>query len=101
MSDHERIWLEPKCCAEYGERTWCQDPDNWEHDTEWEPGHDTPTQYIRFDLYAELKAQIEAVKLCKRYSFDPLHNEPRLGAGGIWMRTDDVLAALQQGNDDE
>ena len=64
MSEHERIWLEPACCAESDTgRTWCQDPDNWEHDTFDEPGHDTPTEYVRVDLFAELETQIEAVKL--------------------------------------
>ena len=54
MADHERIWLEPECCA-YDERHWCQDPDMWEHDPDGEPGHDTPTEYVRADLYAKLE----------------------------------------------
>jgi succinate dehydrogenase/fumarate reductase flavoprotein subunit len=49
-ADHERIWLQPKCCAgEYEGRQWCQD--NVFDDGECEGGAKA-TEYVRADLAA-------------------------------------------------
>lgn len=51
-ADHERIWLQPKCCAgEFEGRLWCQD--NVFDDGECEDGAKA-TEYVRADLYHEL-----------------------------------------------
>lgn len=56
MSDPERIWLEPECCAEPGVgRTWC-------HVNEWtccpagECDAPKPIEYVRADLVAAREA---------------------------------------------
>lgn len=65
MMGYERIWLEPECCSDpcsEAGRQWSQDPDVWEHDPDGEPGHDTPTQYVRFDLYRDLQERCEELE---------------------------------------
>jgi len=60
MSDHEYIWLEPQCCADKGDRHWCED-NVYDQDNSFEslcdclnPVH--ATKYIRIDLHdAEVK----------------------------------------------
>ena len=48
MSDHERIWLAPKCCSDPGEgRQWCQDK-VWPLDDC--PDDGEPTEYVRADI---------------------------------------------------
>jgi hypothetical protein len=54
---------------------------------------------IQESQIAKLKAQLEAVKRCRRYSYEPLHATPMLCASGRWMKADDVLTAI--GEDDE
>lgn len=45
--DHERIWLQPVCCADpYDGRQWCQDDGVWE---DCEDGVSS-TEYVRADL---------------------------------------------------
>ena len=58
--DHERIWLQPKCCADYDEgRLWSQDPDPEPCDegVAW-------TEYVRADLadVAAIRAQIVTLR---------------------------------------
>lgn len=67
MSDHERIWLQPPCCADaYNGRVWCQDPDP----------EDCPdgvpwTEYVRADLLAAAEKRIaELVSLASPGQFD-------------------------------
>ena len=44
--DHERIWLQPKCCASgYEGRLWCEDPDPAPC-----PDGVPWTEYVRADL---------------------------------------------------
>ena len=50
--DHERIWLQPPCCAEYEERLWCQDAMN-----DCDEGN-PDTEYVRADLYESLQARV-------------------------------------------
>jgi len=53
MSDYERIYLQPECCAsEYEGRLWCEDKDPVECDdgVEW-------TEYVRADLFESLQTE--------------------------------------------
>jgi hypothetical protein len=52
--DHERIWLQPKCCAsEYDGRLWCED-NAFDH---CEDGA-AATEYVRADRYYELIMEV-------------------------------------------
>lgn len=54
MSDHERIWLQPECCAcPTDGRLWCQDPDpvDCEDGVPW-------TEYIRADIAEKREAEL-------------------------------------------
>ena len=65
MSDYDRIWLEPACCAdpETG-RTWADEPrpaDPCEHDAPW-------TEYVRADIpAAEIAALSAALRTFESY----------------------------------
>jgi hypothetical protein len=55
----------------------------------------TPADYNRWwRRMTALEAQLEAVRLCRRYSYEPLHATPMLCAGGQWMKSEDVLTAI-------
>jgi len=57
MSDYERIYLQPECCAdEENGRLWCEDKDPVECDdgVEW-------TEYVRADLFQQLEAENKAL----------------------------------------
>lgn len=68
VSDHERIWLQPRCCADPHEgRMWCKDkiwPDG-DCDIEAEP-----TAYVRADLYAAKERQLEETRALLREVVD-------------------------------
>jgi HAMP domain-containing protein len=62
--DHERIFLQPNCCADahYG-RQWCEH-DVWGDDCE---DHTPATEYVRADAIEALQAEVE------RLTFDGIH----------------------------
>lgn len=56
MSDYERIWLQPECCADWDTgRLWCQDPDPVDCDdgVPW-------TEYVRADIAANSERVTDA-----------------------------------------
>jgi hypothetical protein len=56
--DHERIWLQPKCCAgPFDGRQWCED--NVFDDGECEDGAKA-TEYVRADRISSLEAEKRA-----------------------------------------
>jgi len=68
--DHERIYLQPKCCAsEDVGRLWCEhdSPEDCEDGEPW-------TEYVRADLYAALQSRVEALDKFPR-QFMPLSDE--------------------------
>ena len=55
MSDYERIYLQPECCAdEYNGRMWCQDanPKECADGVSW-------AEYVRADLFEQLQSELE------------------------------------------
>jgi len=66
-ADHERIWLQPRCDACRGDdRSWCQD-NVWSEGCDPPDCANAPTEYVRADLVAPLraetiKAQMEAIE---------------------------------------
>lgn len=72
--DHERIWLQPECCADPGSgRLWCQDN---VFSGECDDGHE-PTEYVRADLSArplsmtgeapDFAEMLDVLVDCRRY----------------------------------
>lgn len=60
MTDAERIWLEPECCAEPGVgRTWCS-VNEWACCPAGECDAPKPTEYVRADLVAAREAAAAA-----------------------------------------
>lgn len=63
-ADHERIWLQPKCCAgEYEGRQWCQD--NVFDDGQCEDGAKA-TEYIRADLASRTPTEPGEAEVAKQ-----------------------------------
>ena len=66
MSDHERIWLQPECCAgSASDRFWCEHdaPEDCPDGAKW-------TEYVRSDIHesghAELVEALRAVTFDER-----------------------------------
>ena len=65
MINHERIWLEPWCCADpYVGRQWCAPGpgDPCEEGTSW-------TEYVRADTISALHAENERLREALRFLF--------------------------------
>jgi hypothetical protein len=106
-ADHERIWLQPKCCAgEYEGRQWCQD--NVFDDGECEGGAKA-TEYVRADLAAtrtpapssdieelvEARQKLGALRrMCESCS-QPLYVEILNESLPVVARAYDTLLAIQ------
>ncbi len=59
-SKHERIWLEPGCCADPSTGSlWCQDKVWDKSDCEY---GEEPTEYVRADMYVTARAEVERLR---------------------------------------
>jgi hypothetical protein len=81
--DHERIYLQPKCCAhEDIGRLWCEhdSPEDCEDGEPW-------TEYVRADLYAALQSRVEALE--KAGQWVPVSTPPsKRGVHTVWIEAD-------------
>lgn len=82
MTDAERIWLEPECCAEPGVgRAWCS-VNEWTCCPAGECDAPKPTEYVRADLVASREAAAaEAMReAAAQYLFTLSASSPRWGS---------------------
>ena len=68
MTDHESIWLQPKCCASPGEdRLWCEDP-LVECDVCGAPA----IRFIRADIVDGLRSERDRLREAAEYALEAL-----------------------------